>query len=295
MKFIKEYYDFESHRNVTAKSDFEIIKNILLKECSESLSFVKDHGYLYRGVKNPTNVFIDTKIVLGFYEKIPRRDRKPLDMKKEISTLFDNSFIKNFGINLRSESVFASLDKWVASEYNDYEDYDYIIFPVDGFDYYKNNNISDLYTNINDKKWYADYKKFIMNPYNNDFFYKGIKLEVADIMNPIDLYNYLKNNYKIFNLTDEGSHLLDNDNKQIINVNNALSLALNNLEKKPKMSESEFNEYRIEEIEKIVKNYKKNDTFINNNHELSIVCDKYYLVDSRYISELNNLIFKTKI
>lgn len=61
------------------------------------------------------------------------------------------------------------------------------------------------------------------------------------------------------------------------------------------ISEKEHEELRKTNIENIVSGYVKNADISDFKGEVCIICDKYYLVDSRYLDEINKLIYDKKL
>jgi len=120
---------FESYIN---KDD--IIKE-LIDECSEYLSMVKkgDGNFLYRGFK------ITPVLKKGILKKVPRRDRVPRHINKELHKHLGEYSKKLFGWNTRSEGVFCT-SRYGARGYGN----PYAVVPINGFKYIVGNNI-DMY------------------------------------------------------------------------------------------------------------------------------------------------------
>ena len=154
MKHIKPYKLFEDN----SKTDFDKIIEVLSAECSEFLELLKEKNIkgLYRGA-----TIHETPIVDGFWKMKPFERRQSRDTKSSVQKIFDDELEKAFGIRLRSKGVFASKDRSIAAEYgerlyhvSDINNSVFLFIPTNGFRYFWNPQIDDLYTELRDKWWY---------------------------------------------------------------------------------------------------------------------------------------------
>ncbi len=144
MKHIKSYKLFE---NLETEMNFDKIVEILSTECSEFLDLLEEKNIkgLYRGA-----IIHDTPIVDGFWKLTPFTNRLSRDTKLQISKLLDEGFINKFGIPLRSRGVFATKDLSIARDYGRFKKEAFLFFPKNGFRYFWNPVIDDLYTELRD-------------------------------------------------------------------------------------------------------------------------------------------------
>jgi hypothetical protein len=166
MKYIKLIKEFSS------ENKFEKIVDILESECSEFLSLLKTNriSSLYRGFLTSAETFRNkmgykgpgnqTNILDGVWKIEPIEKRKAKDTNLEISQLIDSGLERKFGIPLRSKGVFATKNLSIASDYAglDRLKNTYMFFPKNGFRYFWNPNIDDLFTELRDSfDWYEEY------------------------------------------------------------------------------------------------------------------------------------------
>jgi len=144
MKHIKSYKIFES---LETEMNFDKIVEVLSTECSEFLDLLKEKNIkgLYRGA-----TIHDTPIVDGFWKMKPFGNRLSRDTKPHISKLLDEGFINKFGIPLRSRGIFATKDLSIAADYGRFRKEAFLFFPKNGFRYFWNPVIDDLYTELRD-------------------------------------------------------------------------------------------------------------------------------------------------
>lgn len=150
MKHLKTYKLFES---IDTEINFDKIVEILSTECSEFLELLEEFRIegLYRGHK----LWDGGNIVEGFWKIKPFEKRLPRDTKAFISKLLDEEFDKKFGIPLRSKGIFASKDLSIASDYGRHKNEAFLFFPKNGFRYFWNPEVDDLFTLLrDDTSWY---------------------------------------------------------------------------------------------------------------------------------------------
>ena len=163
MKYIKLIKEFSS------ENKFEKIVNILESECSEFLNLLRTNriSSLYRGFLTSPEIFRNkmgykgfgnqTNILDGVWKIEPIEKRKIKDTNSEISKLIDSGLERKFGIPLRSHGVFATKNLSIASDYGGLEN-TFMFFPKNGFRYFWNPNIDDLFTELRDNfDWYEEF------------------------------------------------------------------------------------------------------------------------------------------
>lgn len=166
MKYIKLIKEFSS------ENKFEEIVDILESDCSEFLNLLRENkiSSLYRGFLTSAETFRNkmgykgpgnqTNIFDGFWKIEPIEKRKAKDTNWEISELIDSGLERKFGIPLRTKGVFATKNLSIASDYAglDRQKNTYMFFPKNGFRYFWNPNIDDLFTELRDGfDWYEEY------------------------------------------------------------------------------------------------------------------------------------------
>ncbi len=166
MKYIKLIKEFSS------ENKFEEIVDILESDCSEFLNLLRENkiSSLYRGFLTSAETFRNkmgykgpgnqTNIFDGVWKIEPIEKRKAKDTNWEISELIDSGLERKFGIPLRSKGVFATKNLSIASDYAglDRLKNTYMFFPKNGFRYFWNPNIDDLFTELRDNfDWYEEY------------------------------------------------------------------------------------------------------------------------------------------
>ncbi len=164
MRYLQTYKLFES---LETEMNFDKIVNILSTECSDFLDLLeeKDIKGLYRGA-----TIHDTPIVDGFWKMKPFENRLSRDTKPQISKLLDEGFVNKFGIPLRSRGVFATKDLSIATEYGRFKKEAFLFFPKNGFRYFWNPQIDDLYTELRDNtSWYNKEPFFWNSSEKRDF------------------------------------------------------------------------------------------------------------------------------
>jgi len=126
---------FYSYINET--NDTDKIIDIMIKKCKPFLNEIKNipdvldgKYYLYSG-RDKNDKYFTQKI---------RKDRQPLNTPKEVHDFLDKHFQKIYGIKLRSNSLFCTLNRSDASSYGS----TYIIFPIGKYKIFFNPNVLDM-------------------------------------------------------------------------------------------------------------------------------------------------------
>jgi hypothetical protein len=158
MRYLQTYKVFES---IDSEVNFDKIVEVLSTECSEFIGLLKKWNIegIYRGQK----MWEDGNITDGFWKFTPRVDRTPRDTKSQISRLLDEGLKKKFGIPLRSNGVFASKDISIADDYGSQFFGAFLFFPKNGFRYFWNPKINDLYTELRDNRSWYNKEPFFWN------------------------------------------------------------------------------------------------------------------------------------
>jgi hypothetical protein len=161
---IKSFQLFENKDD----DNFTKIIDILESDCSQFLSLLKKWRIsgVYRGV--PSHYF-GKPILDGFWSMTPPKHREPKDTNKEISKKIDEELNKKFGVPLRSKGVFASLDISISSDYGKdpmgvKDPETFLFIPKNGFRYFWNPNVDDLFTELRDNKSFYKKNPFFWNP-----------------------------------------------------------------------------------------------------------------------------------
>jgi hypothetical protein len=162
MKHLKLYNVFKETKlfeSLESEMNFDKIVDILSTECSEFLELLEEKNIkgLYRGM---SSAYLKNPIVDGFWKVIAPKNREPRDIKPEISRKIDQEFEKKFGTTLRNKGIFTTKDISIANDYGNHPFFydrkeSFLFFPKNGFKYFWNPKIDDLFTELRDyRKWY---------------------------------------------------------------------------------------------------------------------------------------------
>jgi len=272
-KYIK-YYIKKTDQNYSA-DEFNKIIEILEKDCSvflNELKSLKQYPF-FRGSKyeKPTN---------GFILKDVDINRKPKDTIVEISDKLDNEFYKKFGINIRRRGTFSTKIPAVAEGYGDSHQDVYIFIPIGKYEYFWNESIDDLFTNLRDNHWYEDICEILKGDmYTYNKLYGTGSNKGSWFFNEIDYgtpLSYAVSSFK------EDNNMKGKSNRQIENM----------LIWVPEISEEEYidNLFLIadEYISKCVNGYKKGNIDQIEKQEMTFICNQYYLIDLKFYNSLVN-------
>lgn len=155
MKHLKTYKVFES---IESEINFDKIVEVLSTECSEFLDILEQFNI--EGVFRGHKIWDEGNIVDGFWKITPFEKRLPRDTKSSISKLLDEEFEKKFGIPLRSKGIFASKDMSIAKDYGKHKNEAFLFFPKNGFRYFWNPQIDDLFTELRDNTSFYNKEPF---------------------------------------------------------------------------------------------------------------------------------------
>lgn len=148
----EERSEYLSKLNPNKYSEEEGLRvlDILKRDCSQFLDEIKycDGEFLFRGVQGGWR-----EITSGLYLKQTRQDRLPKDSTQEFSEIFDSEFYENFGVKIRSGGVTTTKDVLVAKSYTSNV---FIFFPIDGYQYFWNPRVFDLWKRVREEDWYWD-------------------------------------------------------------------------------------------------------------------------------------------
>ena len=165
MKHLKKYKVFES---IDTEINFDKVVEVLSTECSEFLEILEKFNI--EGVFRGHKIWDEGNITKGFWKITPFEKRIPRDTKSTISKLLDDGLENKFGIPLRSQGIFASKDMSIAKDYGRFRNEAFLFFPKNGFRYFWNPKIEDLFTELRDKKsWYEKDTFFWNSSEKRDF------------------------------------------------------------------------------------------------------------------------------
>lgn len=160
MKHLKTYTLYERvsketklFESIDTEINFDKVVEVLSTECSEFLEILEKWNI--EGVFRGHKIWDEGNIVKGFWNIKPFDNRLSRDTKSSISKLLDDGLQKKFGIPLRSKGVFTSKDLSIAKDYGKFKNEAFLFFPKNGFRYFWNPQIDDLYTELRDNRsWY---------------------------------------------------------------------------------------------------------------------------------------------
>lgn len=111
------------------------ILNLLESQCGQALQEMhKVRGFLYRGIKKAPLMF----------KGASRIDRKPLDTNETQHESF-NKLVREYGFTVdRTNSLFCSGSPKMASGYGK----EYMIFPLDGYEFLWSAKVKDMFGNF---------------------------------------------------------------------------------------------------------------------------------------------------
>lgn len=186
MKHLKTYTLYERvsketklFESIDNEINFDKVVEVLSNECSEFLELLEKWNI--EGVFRGHKMCEDGDISNGFWKFSSRGNRIPRDTKSQISKLLDEGLQKKFGIPLRSNGVFASKDISIADDYgnqffgSETDSFDplysgfrpqaetFLFFPKNGFRYFWNPKINDLYTELRDNRSWYNKEPFFWN------------------------------------------------------------------------------------------------------------------------------------
>jgi len=274
------------------ESDNAIVENgpriwqILLSECRPFLKEFKKTGlagkrWIWRGsAKNIPGKNRGIKAI------IPRTDRRPKDMSRELHNKFDEDLHDVFGWYPRSEGVFTTGKRSVANSYGK----PYIFFPEGKYQYIWSPDIDDLYGTADDKNlemwssdqvWFDDFElehdyrsKFGEGSGNGRWEYQGE--EVCD-------YRCDREDVKAEMEEREGEDFDVLDIEWVPDVTFDEFFDEVNQEKREEIEG---------EIEEVTKSYRTGNLggAIKSGHEITFNCKAYYIVDGMYHQFLKDMI-----
>lgn len=282
----KPYYDFIESESVSyTDSEVDDIVSILKRDCVDFIDEIsKSETLLFRGIKRN----LGDSIKRGIWKKKSHKERIPTDMNISVSDKFDELFVQEFGVSLRSEGIFASKFIEDTFPYGSFDDdikvktggsfYKrvYLFFPIGEYSYYWNPNIIDLYSDIETEDWYnyftdimhnedtsgleemliEDWEVFYNRPGSRgQWLYKGVPTGFSDLL----LVR------KKFDIPDVTSDLVW----------------------EPDIELDDFIREEIDEIkarmyvdmDRIVSGYRRGGLKDVRRQELTFICDEYYIVD----------------
>jgi hypothetical protein len=164
VKYLKSYKLFET---LETEMNFDKIVEILSTECSDFLDLLEKWKIkgVFRGV---SSAYLSDPIVDGLWKKITQKNREPRDINPVINKKLNDEFIKKFGIPIRSSGVFATKDVSIATDYGNHPFFNgrqesFLFFPKNGFRYFWNPQINDLFTELRDNTSFYNKDPFFWN------------------------------------------------------------------------------------------------------------------------------------
>lgn len=274
LKYVVPYADNLKRRekdftyNEGIDGDFKEIITELEKDCSQFLDEIKSEKQypLFRGVRN-----VDETYTNGLYTKWAYTgNRRSLDTPKEINNISNKHFKDKFGIALRNNGVFVSKTPWVASDYGKV----YMFFPIGDYKYYWSEKVLDFFRDIEMKNWYYDCtSEEAYDDRYGQYSGKGVWSYMG-----YELSTSISDSIK--DVKDEYPNLKSKSD----------DFVQRQLEWMPDKSYEEFEKEAWDEcdkeIKKLVDSYQEGNLKDIVQHEITFVCDKYYLVDLAFYNKM---------
>jgi hypothetical protein len=259
MRYIKLYEDLVDYNK------FNDIVGVLESECKEFLDEMGSE-ILYRGSYLSAD---------GYCLKSVRSNRRPMDMNSTVNGLLSDAFIKKFGVSIRKEGVFSTKNADIADNYGSV----CMFFPVGSYKYYYTKMFTDLYGYISNRLWYRnlgiDYASYIRQTEFGEYCYKGEN----------GIYRTFSGNITIAMNRIISCYKSEVKGMDTSTISNKMSLL-------PRMTLEEYNSYnefeREKDIDYIVNTYVSDNILDVEDEEIVFVCDKYYLVDSKFYSKMRD-------
>ena len=305
------------------EEDWDNLIKVLERDCPKFLNELKENEVdpIFRGYKE----IKDIEKSGGYVKKTPRTDRRPKDMDQGISDMFDEEFYKRFGYKLRSNGIFTSKHHGCASGYGTITNKNlfikqyhidntnltrksgYMFFPIGDYSYYWNQNIFDLFSDIENYFWYGG------EGYEDDLFMRWEE----EYGNPLHGLYGAKGEFFVFgkgtgtNKIKELVRLLKNPEKLGISEEDAESLFIpgtdridsNNIYDIEWVPQVEFDDYKYKgepdfdsarsDIREIVSGYKESEGLDQiGQQEITFICNEFYLVDDSFYAHMIDYIKK---
>lgn len=292
--------------------DWNNIVNILERDCKPFLDELVEYEIdpIWRGSIN-----MDDTGHTGIWLKSSRSNRLPKDMDDRVSGIFDDAFMHMFGFKLRSQGVFASKNPSDAATYGKlintskrprYQGH--LFFPIGSYSVFWNKKIQDLFSDIENEYWYTgDNNNLIFDEWNLEYgdpryvrwgdnkrqgYYtlNGVELEEIE---PNAVKKEIFENPSKFGLTSNNmGGLIDKNGVLFLHENSILS-HISQLLWIPDVSfddyanrVSNYDSALKSNIDEIVSGYIEGDLKDVGKHEITFICDKYYLVDESFYPKL---------
>lgn len=277
------YFDTDNVEEKVAK-----MAHLLFNDCKEYLKDLGKSGeVMYRGAYGDDM----TKIV-------PRKNRQPTDMSRELQEELDNVFYDQFKWRPRSEGVFCS-GEW--DQAHGYGNNVFTVWPIGKYQFLYNENIHDLYTyfdteneldDVDTDQIERDYYDNYGEGYEGTWYYEGDDTKESDKDNATDVVaGWFEKDHEPEDDEDDYDGHDDVD--------------YNGFEWEPDVSWDDYLEDNIEyERERIRENrlevvldYKDDDIkkAIKSKHEIMVRCKEYYIIDEEFTDDLNKLLKIGKI
>jgi len=282
--YFTKYWDYiRQESNNYSDDDINKIMDILRKDCSEFLEEIKNsETLLFRGIKRNLGESISN----GIWKKEVRKDRSPTDMSIYVSEKFDEHFVNQFGVPLRSEGVFATKNPGDAITYGKIDDdvrtktfgasskKIYLFFPIGDYELFWNPVVYDLYSDIEGSNWYNNYIDIVQG------YTDHLDSLIWEDWDRLYGDSGTKGQW-IYN--GEGTGISDYD----VVIKKYDLPDGTKLVWEPEMDINEFTEMELDliksdveaEIERLAKGYRSGGLESVTTQEILFTCDNYYIVD----------------
>lgn len=166
----------------------------LKRDCAPFIEEMKEFKeFMYRGTDKP---------ILSYEKRTTRRNREARNTPQYMSDFMDTQFLRIFGTKIRSETVFVTAREQDASAYGT----PYLFFPVGNYKYYWNEEVSDLFGELERIQWsmteeeidseaYDDKLIGLANNYREGNIQGAIRSQV-EVMYDCDEYYMVKTAYE---------------------------------------------------------------------------------------------------
>ena len=286
---LKVFINEERHTEISFDTNdieekVEKMAHLLFNDCKQYLKDLGKSGeVMYRGAYGGDM----TKIV-------PRKNRAPKDMSRELQEELDNTFYDEFKWRPRSEGVFCS-GEW--DQAHSYGDAVFTVWPIGKYQFLYNENVHDLYTyfeedvggDVNTDQMEEDWEDKYGEGYEGTWYYDGDNTKKSDRDDAENVVaGWLEKDHDEDDDYDGHDDIVDSD-----------------FEWEPDVSWEDYYEENIEyEREKIqeakyeiVFDYRDTDIkrAIRCQNEIMIRCKEYYIIHNEFTDELNKLLKIGKI
>lgn len=162
-----------THKPQEISNDEQLLMHRIENECSDFVSVMKSHGFLYHGFKGIKKYDYNSPLQ---FTAASIKNRTPKDTPTWAQIKIDKMLRKAGFEAIRGNSLFCTANVFTASYYG----VPYFIFPVNGFKY-TYCNMRDLYAAMP-----ALYLKFENPNYNYELFIKDYQFKNTELETALD-------------------------------------------------------------------------------------------------------------